>query len=136
MDVVLEIAKRAKENTKFISNASTKIKNKILSDISKYLIASTEEIIKENKKDLEISTQEGMSDSLLDRLKLDRKRIEKKAESIDKVIKFTDPVGEVVFGYNLPNGLILKNIRVPLGVVGIIYEARPDVTIDASVLCL
>lgn len=136
MDVVLEIAKRAKENTKFISNASTKIKNKILSDISKYLIASIEEIIKENKKDLEISTQEGMSDSLLDRLKLDRKRIEKKAESIDKVIKFTDPVGEVVFGYNLPNGLILKNIRVPLGVVGIIYEARPDVTIDASVLCL
>ncbi len=136
MDVVLEIAKRAKENTKFISNASTKIKNKILSDISKYLIASTEEIIKENKKDLEISTQEGMSDSLLDRLKLDRKRIEKKAESIDKVIKFTDPVGEVVFGYNLPNGLILKNIRVPLGVVGIIYEARPDVTIDASVLCV
>jgi len=136
MDIVLEIAKRAKENTKFISNANTKIKNKILSDISKYLIASTEEIIKENKKDLEISTQEGMSDSLLDRLKLDRKRIEKKAESIDKVIKFTDPVGEVVFGYNLPNGLILKNIRVPLGVVGIIYEARPDVTIDASVLCL
>jgi len=136
MDVVLEIAKRAKENTKFISNANTKIKNKILSDISKYLIASTEEIIKENKKDLEISTQEGMSDSLLDRLKLDRKRIEKKAESIDKVIKFTDPVGEVIFGYNLPNGLILKNIRVPLGVVGIIYEARPDVTIDASVLCL
>jgi len=136
MDVVLEIAKRAKENTKFISNANTKIKNKILSDISKYLIASTEEIIKENKKDLEISTQEGMSDSLLDRLKLDRKRIEKKAESIDKVIKFTDPVGEVVFGYNLPNGLILKNIRVPLGVVGIIYEARPDVTIDASVLCV
>ena len=136
MDIVLEIAKRAKENTKFISNANTKIKNKILSDISKYLIASTEEIIKENKKDLEISTKEGMSDSLLDRLKLDRKRIEKKAESIDKVIKFTDPVGEVVFGYNLPNGLILKNIRVPLGVVGIIYEARPDVTIDASVLCL
>jgi glutamate-5-semialdehyde dehydrogenase len=136
MDIVLEIAKRAKENAKFISNANTKIKNKILSDISKYLIASTEEIIKENKKDLEISTQEGMSDSLLDRLKLDRKRIEKKAESIDKVIKLTDPVGEVVFGYNLPNGLILKNIRVPLGVVGIIYEARPDVTIDASVLCL
>ncbi|NQT67303.1 MAG: glutamate-5-semialdehyde dehydrogenase [Actinobacteria bacterium] len=136
MDIVLEIAKRAKENTKFISNANTKIKNKILSDISKYLIAGTEEILKENKKDLEISTQEGMSDSLLDRLKLDRKRIGKKAESIDKVIKFTDPVGEVVFGYNLPNGLILKNIRVPLGVVGIIYEARPDVTIDASVLCL
>jgi glutamate-5-semialdehyde dehydrogenase len=136
MDTVLEIAKKAKENTKFISNAGTEIKNKILSDISKHLIAGAEEIIKENEKDLETSKKEGVSESLLDRLKLDRKRIEKKAESIDKVIKFTDPVGEVVFGYNLPNGLILKNIRVPLGVVGIIYEARPDVTIDASVLCL
>jgi len=136
MNVVLEIAKRAKENTKFISNANTKIKNKVLSDISKYLITGIGEIIKENKKDLEMSIKEGMSDSLLDRLKLDRKRIEKKAESIDKVIKSTDPVGEIIFGYDLPNGLILKNIRVPLGVVGIIYEARPDVTIDASVLCV
>jgi len=136
MDTVLEIAKKAKENTKFISNARTEIKNKILSDISKHLIAGAEEIIKENEKDLDTSKKEGVSESLLDRLKLDRKRIEKKAESIDKVIKFTDPVGEVVFGYNLPNGLILKNVRVPLGVVGIIYEARPDVTIDASVLCV
>ena len=136
MDTVLEIAKKAKENTKFISNAGTKIKNKILSDISKHLIRGAEEIIKENEKDMEASRQEGVPESLLDRLELNRKRIEKKAESIDKIIKFADPVGEVVFGYNLPNGLILKNIRVPLGVVGIIYEARPDVTIDASVLCI
>ncbi len=136
MDTVLEVAKKAKESTKFISNASTKIKNKILSDISKHLIAGAEEIIEENEKDMEVSRQEGVSESLLDRLKLDKKRIEKKAESIDKVIEFTDPVGEVIFGYNLPNGLILKNIRVPLGVVGIIYEARPDVTIDATVLCI
>jgi glutamate-5-semialdehyde dehydrogenase len=136
MDTVLEIAKKAKENIKFISNAGTELKNKILSDISKHLITGVEEIVKENEKDLAASRQGGVSESLLDRLKLDRKRIEKKAESIDKVIKFTDPVGEVVFGYNLPSGLILKNIRVPLGVVGIIYEARPDVTIDASVLCL
>jgi len=136
MDTVLEIAKKAKENTKFISNAGTKIKNKILSDISKHLVRGAEEIIKENEKDMEASRQEGVPESLLDRLELNRKRIEKKAESIDKIIKFADPVGEVVFGYNLPNGLILKNIRVPLGVVGIIYEARPDVTIDASVLCI
>ena len=73
---------------------------------------------------------------MCDRLKFDRQRIEKKAESIYKVIKFTDPVGEVIFGYNLPNGLMLKNIRVPLGVVGVIYEARPEVTVDASVLCI
>jgi len=136
MNKVLEIAKKAKENTKFISNASTEIKNKILSDISKHIAAAAEEIIKENKKDLTASRKEGISESLIDRLKLDKERIEKKAKSIDKVIKLTDPVGEVIFGYNLPNGLILKNIRVPLGVVGIIYEARPDVTIDATVLCL
>jgi len=67
---------------------------------------------------------------------LDEDRIGKIAASIDKVVKFNDPVGEVIFGYDLPNGLILKNIRVPLGVIGIIYEARPNVTVDASVLCL
>jgi len=136
MDIVQEIAKNAKESSGFISNANTTVKNKVLSDISKHLISSTGEIVKENKKDLERSTRQGMAESLLDRLKLDERRIERKAESINKVIKFTDPVGEVIFGYNLSNGLILKNIRVPLGVVGVIYEARPDVTIDASVLCL
>lgn len=136
MDIILEIAKRAKENTKFISNAGTRIKNNILSDISKHLTDSAEEIIKENEKDMKASEEKGVSDSLLDRLKLNRERIEKKAESIDKIIKFGDPVGEVIFGYNLPNGLVLKNIRVPLGVIGIIYESRPDVTIDASVLCI
>ncbi len=136
MDIILEIAKKAKEGTKFISNAGTKIKNKILSDISKHIISAAEEIIKENEKDIGASRHEGASGSLIDRLKLDLERIEKKAESIDKVIKFNDPVGEVISGYNLPNGLILKNIRVPLGVIGIIYEARPEVTIDASVLCL
>ena len=136
MDIILEIAKKAKENTKFISNAGTRIKNKILSDISKHLTGSAEEIIKENEKDMKASEEKGVSESLLDRLKLNRERIEKKAESIDKIIEFQDPVGEVIFGYNLPNGLILKNIRVPLGVIGIIYEARPDVTIDASILCI
>jgi glutamate-5-semialdehyde dehydrogenase len=136
MDIVLEIVKRAKESTGLISNAGTVVKNKILSDISEYLVSSAGEIIKENEKDLKKSAREGISGSLLDRLKFDRQRIEKKAESIDKVIRFTDPVGEIIFGYNLPNGLILKNVRVPLGVVGVIYEARPDVTVDASVLCV
>jgi glutamate-5-semialdehyde dehydrogenase len=136
MDIIIEIAKRAKESTGLISSAGTEVKNKILSDISEYLVSSAGEIVEENEKDLQKSAHEGISESLLDRLRFDRQRIEKKAESIDKVIRFTDPVGEVIFGYNLPNGLILKNIRVPLGVVGIIYEARPDVTIDASVLCV
>jgi len=136
LDKILEIAKKAKDSTRFISNASTNIKNKILYDISKYIIEGAGEIIKANEKDLEESRKNGVSESLMDRLKLDHDRIIKKAESIDKVIKFTDPIGEVISGYNLPNGMILKNVRVPLGVVGIIYEARPEVTIDASVLCI
>jgi glutamate-5-semialdehyde dehydrogenase len=136
MDTIVEIAKRARQSTGLISNAGTEVKNKILSDISEYLVSSAGEIIKENEKDLQKSAREGISESLMDRLRFDKQRIEKKAESIVKVIRFTDPVGEVIFGYNLPSGLILKNIRVPLGVVGIIYEARPDVTVDASVLCV
>ncbi|MDD3819015.1 MAG: glutamate-5-semialdehyde dehydrogenase [Actinomycetota bacterium] len=136
MDIVTEIAKKSKESVKFISSATTELKNKILFDISKRIISGAEEIVKENEKDIDISRRGGASESFIDRLKLDRERIEKKAESIDKVIRLNDPVGEVIFGYNLPNGLILENIRVPLGVVGIIYEARPEVTIDASVLCL
>lgn len=136
MDKVLEIARKARESTKFISNAETTVKNKILSDISKHIISATDEIMTENRKDMDKSRQNGISESLLDRLKFDEKRIRKKAESIDKVIRFNDPVGEVISGYNLPNGLILQNIRVPIGVIGIIYEARPEVTIDAAVLCL
>ena len=75
-------------------------------------------------------------DSLLDRLLLDADRIKKIASSIDQVKDMKDPVGSVIFGYNLPNGLMLKNVRAPLGVIGIIYEARPNVTVDAAVLCL
>lgn len=136
MDIIVNIAKKAKNSASIISKAGTVAKNKILKDISKNLISNSDDIIKENKKDIEKSKKEGISESLLDRLRLDGDRIKKIAESINTVIDFTDPVGEVIFGYNLPNGLMLSNIRVPLGVIGIIYEARPNVTVDASVLCL
>ncbi len=136
MDIVTEIAKKARDNTRFIANIKTGAKNKVLADIAERLVGASAGIISENKKDLDGCKKEGVSGSMLDRLMLDSGRIEKIAKSIDKVIRSTDPVGEVIFGYDLPNGLILKNIRVPLGVVGIIYEARPNVTVDASVLCL
>jgi glutamate-5-semialdehyde dehydrogenase len=136
MDIVSEIAKKAKAAAPEIAAASTAVKNKLLEDIAQALVKNSNTIIAENKKDTERCRKEGISASLLDRLMLDEARIKKIAASIDKVINFNDPVGEVIFGYNLPNGLILKNIRVPMGVVGIIYEARPNVTIDAAVLCL
>jgi glutamate-5-semialdehyde dehydrogenase len=136
MDIVLEIAKNAKKCSSVIAAVDTRLKNKVLKDISEKLISGSGEIIEANNLDVEKSRKAGMSDSMLDRLKLDRGRIEKIARSIEQVIGLVDPVGEVIFGYNLPNGLILKNIRVPFGVIGVIYEARPDVTIDASVLCI
>ena len=136
MDIVTEIAIKAKAAVPGIAAADTEIKNRALTGIADALIANSRQVIEENKKDVERCRGEGISGSLLDRLMLDGDRIGKIAASIDKVVKFNDPVGEVIFGYDLPNGLILKNIRVPLGVIGIIYEARPNVTVDASVLCL
>ncbi|MBN2073803.1 MAG: glutamate-5-semialdehyde dehydrogenase [Actinobacteria bacterium] len=136
MDLVLDMAGRAKSCTGFIAGAKTGKKNRVLSDIAKKLIENTGAIVGENEKDIGRCRKEGISESLLDRLVLNKERIDGIAKSIDKVISFTDPVGEVIHGYNLPNGLVLKNIRVPLGVVGIIYEARPNVTVDAAVLCL
>lgn len=136
MDIVLEIAKKAKKCSLIIAAADTKLKNKVLKDISEKLISGSGGIIEANNSDVEKSRKAGMSDSMLDRLKLDRGRIEKISRSIEQIIGLADPVGDVIFGYNLPNGLILKNIRVPFGVIGVIYEARPNVTIDASVLCI
>jgi len=136
MDIVTEIAIKAKAAAPGIAAADTEIKNRVLTGIANALISNSRLVIDDNKKDVKRCREEGISESLLDRLMLDEDRIGKIAASIDKVVKFNDPVGEVIFGYDLPNGLILKNIRVPLGVIGIIYEARPNVTVDASVLCL
>ncbi len=136
MNETLQIAKNAKECSSFIGSANTELKNQVLRDISTFLAEFSKEIIAENKKDIKRCRNEGISESLLDRLMLDEKRITKISSSIETVIQLTDPVGEIIFGYTLPNGLILKNIRVPFGVIGIIYEARPNVTVDASVLCL
>ena len=135
-DIIVEIAKKAKNSASVIASAKTEVKNGILKSISDKLLESSAEITDANMLDLERSRREGVSEAFLDRLKLDGSRIEKIVKGINDVIELKDPVGEVIFGYNLPNGLILKNIRVPFGVIGIIYEARPDVTVDASVLCI
>jgi glutamate-5-semialdehyde dehydrogenase len=136
MDEVLEIAKRAKKSTHVIGAAKTALKNRILMDIARNLVENTDGIIDANAEDVKRCKSQGISGSLLDRLTLDKERIEKISKSINEVVELTDPVGQVIFGYNLPNGLILKNIRVPFGVIGIIYEARPNVTVDAAVLCI
>jgi glutamate-5-semialdehyde dehydrogenase len=136
MSKVLEIVKNSKKCTGFMAAAKTAQKNILLANIALKLSEHSAEIVAANEEDIKKSREEGISESLLDRLMLDNARIQKIAEGIKDIIELTDPVGQVIFGHNLANGLILKNIRVPFGVIGIIYEARPNVTVDAAVLCI
>jgi len=135
MTIVHDIAKNAKEASYFLSRVNTKMKNTVLIDISNALLEKSQEIIEANKKDCD-AAKDNITESLLDRLMLNEERIKSISSSILEVVALSDPIGEVIFGYELPNGLILKNIRVPFGVIGIIFEARPNVTVDSAVLCL
>ena len=112
-----------------LQNASTK--NKALTEVINALDSKRSEIISANKKDVEIARANGTSESLIDRLTLDDKRINGILESLKIVIAQCDPIGEETAGWKTPNGLSIRQIRVPLGVVAIIYESRPNVTVDA-----
>lgn len=112
-----------------LQNAS--VKNKVLSEVAQALDTNRKSIIEANKKDIDAGRSNGMSESLIDRLMLDDKRINGIVESLKIVIGQTDPIGEEIAGWKTPNGLNIRQVRVPLGVVSIIYESRPNVTVDA-----
>ena len=136
MSELIKKGQKAKEASYELMNAGTVIKNKALELMAEKLLAYKDEIIKENKKDLERAMNKGTSKAMLDRLSLDKKRIEGMANGLRKVAALADPIGEVTGMWNRPNGLQIGKQRVPLGVIGIIYEARPNVTSDAAGLCL
>ncbi|MBP3746023.1 MAG: glutamate-5-semialdehyde dehydrogenase [Ruminococcus sp.] len=136
MSYTLELGKKAKSAETVIAPAGTLIKNNALAAISKALIENKERIIAENAKDIEAAKANGMSEAKQDRLKLDEKRIADMAKGVDDLIALGDPIGEVMDGFTRPNGLRITKVRVPLGVIGIIYESRPNVTVDAAALCL
>ena len=136
MSYTLELGKKAKAAETVIASAGTLIKNNALAAISKALIENKERIIAENAKDIEAAKANGMSEAKQDRLKLDEKRIADMAKGVDDLIALGDPIGEVMDGFTRPNGLRITKVRVPLGVIGIIYESRPNVTVDAAALCL
>lgn len=110
---------------------NAQIKNRVLSTVADALDANRQSIINANKKDIDAGRSNGMSESLIDRLMLDDKRINGIIESLKIVIGQTDPIGEEIAGWKTPNGLNIRQVRVPLGVVSIIYESRPNVTVDA-----
>lgn len=133
---MLAKGKKAKEIARELVLKSTEQKNEALSAIADQLILETAYILEENKKDIEEGKAKGFSDSLLDRLMLNEQRIVDMTEGIKQLIELRDPVGECVSAWERPNGLSIQEMRVPLGVVGMIYEARPNVTVDAATICL
>ena len=120
----------------YLARVSSSKKNNALSAIAKSLRANQQKILNENKLDLDIGRKKGISSALMDRLALDESRIEAMASGLDSIAKFNDPVGEIIASWDRPNGLSIERVRMPLGVVGVIYESRPNVTIDAAALCL
>jgi glutamate-5-semialdehyde dehydrogenase len=133
---IIKIAKEAKKASYKVAKASTEEKNKALIKMAEGLIKEKDALIKINKKDVENAKKKGLSSALIDRLTLDEKRLEKIASDIRDIIKLEDPVGSIIKTWKRPNGLKISKVRVPIGVIGIIYESRPNVTSDAASLCL
>lgn len=136
MNYMETLGEKAKIAARSAAGAGTELKNNALKAISEALLQNTERIMQANQKDLEAAVQNNMTASLQDRLRLDEKRISAIAAAVLKVVALDDPIGEEIGGWLRPNGLRIRQVRVPMGVVGIIFESRPNVTVDAAVLCL
>lgn len=130
------ILNNAKESSRNIASASTLLKNNSLKSIADGLEAEKDYIISENEKDLKAAKESGIASSVIDRLTLTESRIIDMANGVRTIIGLKDPVGELIEGFRRPNGLKIEKVRVPLGVVAIIFESRPNVTADAAALCL
>ena len=127
---------RAQRASRVLATLGASVKDEALHAIADALEARTDEILEANARDLEAGRANDLSPALLDRLALDPNRIAAIAAQVRQIAALPDPVGEVVDGRRLPNGLDLRPVRVPLGVIAVVYEARPNVTIDAAALCL
>jgi glutamate-5-semialdehyde dehydrogenase len=136
MSYIEDLGIKAKAAKYHIANASTNLKNSALEAIAEELLANIKTIIAENDIDYKKAKASGMSASKLDRLMLDEKRVKNIANAVLALTKLEDPIGAIDSGVVRPNGLKIVKTRVPLGVIGIIYETRPNVTVDAAALCL
>lgn len=135
-DDILKIAKASKAASLRLANLNTGIKNKALLRMADELLNKADTIKSANRKDLEAASSKGLSKAMIDRLTITDKVLKGMADGIREVAMLPDPVGEVTKMWRRPNGLLVGRMRIPLGVIGIIYESRPNVTADASALCL
>lgn len=136
MNYIEEMGAKVKIASKKLLTIDTEIKNRALLEIAKELRVKKEEIKEHNKKDLIAGKEAGLSFALLDRLELTDSRIESMAVSLEEIAAFTDPIGEILTGWRHKNGMSIEKKRVPLGVIGMIYESRPNVTIDSAGLAI
>jgi len=135
-ETVHDAARRARVASKALALLTTAEKNAALHAAADAVLAAVPAVLQANAEDLAAGVAAGMSDGLLDRLRLSRERLDGIAAGLRQVAGLPDPIGEVLRGSRLPNGIELRQLRVPLGVVGMVYEARPNVTVDAAGLCL
>ena len=133
---VSDLCLAAKRASRELAMLGSGVKNAALRAIADALVDRTPEILEANARDLEAGREAGLSAALIDRLTLDERRVASIAEGARAIAALPDPVGEVTEGFRLPNGLDVRKVRVPLGVIAVVYEARPNVTIDAAALCL
>lgn len=133
---VANIAKNARQASIALARLSSTAKNEMLLKMADSLESGTAGLITENAKDLSAGKDKGLSEAMLDRLMLDTKRIKGMADALREVAALTDPVGEITKMSKRPNGIMVGKMRIPLGVIGIVYESRPNVTSDAAALCL
>jgi len=133
---MIRMAKRAKRASGELARLSTPAKNSILKDMARGILKRKKEILRANERDVELAKKKGLSRALIDRLTLNLSRIQNMAKSLRGVASLPDPVGRIIKTTKRPNGLVIKKVRVPIGVIGMIYEARPNVTVEASGLAL
>ena len=136
MSAVLDLAQKAKQASRRLARLSAQEKNDLLLAMADQLELKKKEIRAANEEDLVAARKVGVSGALLDRLDLNEKRFAEMVAGVRQVVKLADPVGEVIRKWKQPNGLEIEKIRVPIGLIGIIYESRPNVTVDSAVLCL
>lgn len=135
-ELVTSLAQRARAASFALATAPTATKNQALMDLADRLLAATESLLAANQRDLSAAKDNGLAAAQIDRLTLSPTRLELLAESVRQVARLPDPVGELLEETTRPNGLVLRKVRVPIGVIGIVYEARPNVTIECAALCL
>jgi glutamate-5-semialdehyde dehydrogenase len=133
---MLDVLQNVKEASRVIATLNGGIKRKILNEMADELEKATKSIIKANQKDLEYAKENNLSSALVDRLLLNEKRIKDMANSLRDIAKLKDPVGKIIDGWKIDNGLEIQKVKIPIGVIGIIYESRPNVTSDAAGLCI